>query len=196
MRTPLVTAIAFALAGLTTAAFAAPAADASEQLATTQLPRGVRPTHYDVSVVPHADKLVFDGKVTITVDVLDATPSITLNAEDMTFANVTLVPTTGKVKFAAPKVAIDAEAQTVTFTFDHAIPAGSYRLGMDYTGKIGTQANGLFAIDYDTKSDGKKRALYTQFENSDARRFIPSWDEPAYKATFTSTPPCRPPTWR
>jgi aminopeptidase N len=56
---------------------------------------------------------------------------------------------------------------------------------MDYTGKIGTQANGLFAIDYDTASDGKKRALYTQFENSDARRFIPSWDEPAYKATFT-----------
>ena len=40
---------------------------------------------------------------------------------------------------------------------------------MDYTGKIGTQANGLFAIDYDTKA-GKKRALYTQFENSDARR--------------------------
>jgi aminopeptidase N len=185
MRTPLVSAIAFALAGLTTAAFAAPATDSSEQLATTQLPRGVRPTHYDVSVVPHADKLTFDGKVAIAVDVLDSTPSITLNAEDMTFANVTLVPAKGKAKFAAPKVAIDAEAQTVTFTFDHAIPAGSYRLSMDYTGKIGTQANGLFAIDYDTKSDGKKRALYTQFENSDARRFIPSWDEPAYKATFT-----------
>ena len=185
MRTPLVSAIALALAGLTTAAFAAPAADTSDQLATTQLPRGVRPTHYDVSVVPHAKELTFDGKVAIAVDVVDATPSITLNAEDMTFANVTLTPTKGKAKFAAPKVAIDAEAQTVTFTFDHAIPAGSYRLAMDYTGKIGTQANGLFAIDYDTKSDGKKRALYTQFENSDARRFIPSWDEPAYKATFT-----------
>ena len=57
---------------------------------------------------------------------------------------------------------------------------------MIYTGKIGTQANGLFALDYDTKA-GKKRALYTQFENSDARRFIPSWDEPNYKATFTLT---------
>ena len=57
---------------------------------------------------------------------------------------------------------------------------------MTYAGKIGTQANGLFALDYDTKA-GKKRALYTQFENSDARRFIPSWDEPNYKATFTLT---------
>ncbi len=184
MRNPLVCAIAFALAGLSTVAAAAPADEAS-QLATTQLPRSVRPTHYDVSVVPHADKLAFDGKAAISVDVLEPTASITLNAMDMTFANVSLSAAKGKAKFAAPKVAIDAKGQTVTFTFDHAIPAGSYTLSMDYTGKIGTQANGLFAIDYDTKADGKKRALYTQFENSDARRFIPSWDEPAYKATFS-----------
>ena len=69
------------------------------------------------------------------------------------------------------------------FAFAQPIPAGRYRLAIDYTGKIGTQANGLFAIDYDTPA-GRKRALFTQFENSDARRFIPSWDEPAYKATF------------
>ena len=184
MRTPLVSAIAFALAGLSAVAVAAPVTEAS-QLATTQLPRSVRPTHYDVAVVPHADKLTFDGKVAIAIDVLEPTASITLNAVDMTFAHVTLRPAKGKASFAAPKVAVDAGTQTATFTFDHAVPAGSYTLSMDYTGKIGTQANGLFAIDYDTKADGKKRALYTQFENSDARRFIPSWDEPAYKATFT-----------
>jgi aminopeptidase N len=57
---------------------------------------------------------------------------------------------------------------------------------MDYTGKIGTQANGLFALDYATAA-GQRRALYTQFENSDARRFIPSWDEPYHKATFDLT---------
>ena len=81
------------------------------------------------------------------------------------------------------KVSVDADAQTATFAFDKPLAPGSYTLSTDYTGVINTQANGLFALDYQTDS-GKKRALYTQFENSDARRFIPSWDEPNYKATF------------
>ncbi len=70
--------------------------------------------------------------------------------------------------------------------FDKPLAAGSYTLSTDYTGVINTQANGLFALDYQTDS-GKQRALYTQFENSDARRFIPSWDEPNFKATFDLT---------
>ncbi|WP_266169020.1 M1 family metallopeptidase [Dyella subtropica] len=184
-RSTLVSAIVLALASASMSAVAAVPAThaATEQQATTQLPRSVRPTHYDVSVTPHADSLSFDGKVTVTVDVLQPTSSITLNALDMTFASVTLTPVKGKA-LPAPKVTVDAEKQTATFTFANPVPKGSYQLEMSYSGKIGTQANGLFAIDYDTKA-GKKRALYTQFENSDARRFIPSWDEPNYKATFT-----------
>src|SRR6185312_11736764 len=184
MRSILVSAIALALAGVSMTGMAATPAHASAaDLATTQLPRTVRPSHYDVAVTPHADKLSFDGKVTVTVDVLQPTTSITLNAIDMTFSSVSLTPTRLKIAIAAPKVTVDAKAQTATFTFAQPVPAGEYKLALVYTGKIGTQANGLFAIDYDTKA-GKKRALYTQFENSDARRFIPSWDAPAYKATF------------
>ncbi|SFS03660.1 aminopeptidase N [Dyella sp. OK004] len=184
-RCTLVSAIVLALAGASMSAVAAVPAKhvAAEQQATTQLPRSVRPTHYDVSVTPHAESLSFDGKVTVSVDVLEPTSSITLNALDMSFASVTLTPASGKA-LPSPKVSVDAEKQTATFTFDKPLAKGSYKLAMNYTGKIGTQANGLFAIDYDTKA-GKKRALYTQFENSDARRFIPSWDEPNYKATFS-----------
>ncbi|MFS8137727.1 MAG: M1 family metallopeptidase [Thermomonas sp.] len=183
MRSLLFSAVALAMAGTPAMSMAAAPITTSSELATTQLPRSVRPSHYDVAVVPHADRMTFDGKVTVKIDVLKPTTSITLNAIDMTFASVSLTPANGKPAFAAPKVTVDAAAQTATFTFPQAVPTGSYQLAMTYAGKIGTQANGLFAIDYDTKA-GKKRALYTQFENSDARRFIPSWDEPAYKATF------------
>ena len=186
MRRTLVSAIALALAGVSMAASAQTSTAAPEVRATTQLPRDVRPTHYDVAVVPHAESLSFDGKVAITLDVLQPTASIVLQALDMTFSSVRLTPVAGHADYAAPQVKVDAEAQTATFVFPQPLPVGQYRLAMDYTGKIGTQANGLFAIDYDTKA-GKKRALFTQFENSDARRFIPSWDEPDYKATFDLT---------
>jgi aminopeptidase N len=184
VRRLLVSGIALALSGASLSSMAAPTTpviDAST-LTPTQLPRGVVPSHYDVSIVPHAAAMNFDGQVTVTVDVQQPTTSITLNAEDMAFSKVALTTVDGK-SIATPKVSIDADAQTATFTFAKPLAAGSYKLAMTYTGKIGTQANGLFALDYDSKS-GKQRALYTQFENSDARRFIPSWDEPAYKATF------------
>lgn len=188
MRRYLVSAIALALASASVSVMAAtPAASAdTNQLVTTQLPRNVRPTHYDVAVVPHADKMTFDGQVTVSIQVLKTTNSITLNALDMTFSKASLTSLKNKMAYADPKVTVDAKTQTATFTFSQPLIPGDYKLSMTYAGKIGTQANGIFALDYDTKS-GKKRALYTQFENSDARRFIPSWDEPNYKATFTLT---------
>jgi aminopeptidase N len=148
----------------------------------TQLPRNVRPTHYDLAVIPDAGALAFRGRLTISIDVLEPTQSVTLNALDMTFHEVRLSGA-GQPAFTAPKVAVDAGAQTATFTFGRPIPPGSYQLYLDYDGRIGTQAVGLFALDYDTPQ-GRKRGLFTQFENSDARRLIPSWDEPIYKATF------------
>ena len=184
MRRPLVLAISLALASASLPALAQlPEWSAPVVEATTQLPRNVVPTHYDVAVVPNAKSLAFDGKATIHLDVLDPTAEIVLNALDLAFASATLVPEEGGDAVPA-QVRVDAEAQTATFVFPEPLRVGSYALSLDYSGRIGTQANGLFAIDYQTEH-GERRALYTQFENSDARRFIPSWDEPNHKATFT-----------
>ena len=149
--------------------------------ATTQLPRGVVPSHYAIEVTPHADKLAFDGKARIDLNVVEATDRIVLQAIDMSFANSRLVAADGSSMPA--RVVVDADAQTAAFVFDKPIAPGGYVLSTDYSGVIGTQANGLFALDYQTDA-GKKRALFTQFENSDARRFMPCWDEPNFKATF------------
>jgi aminopeptidase N len=193
MRRTLVSAIALALSGVTFAASAQSAAEISRAAhppmvkATTQLPANARPSHYVVEVTPHADKMAFDGKVRIDLQVLEPTSTLVLQAVNMTFANSALAAAGGKGgKPMVAKVSVDADAQTATFAFDKQLAPGSYTLSTDYTGVINTQANGLFALDYQTDG-GKQRALYTQFENSDARRFIPSWDEPNFKATFDLT---------
>jgi aminopeptidase N len=183
MHRTLISAAVLALASLCAQpALAAPAA-APAARATTQLPRSVRPTHYDVALIPDAGRSTFAGKVGIALEVLSPTDSITLNATDLAFSRATLTPAAGGAPLEA-KTSVDAGAQTATFTFARPLARGSYRLALEYTGVIGQQAVGLFSLDYDTP-EGKKRALYTQFENSDARRMIPSWDEPAYKASFT-----------
>jgi aminopeptidase N len=177
-------AVVLALASLSTVpASAAPAPAAKPAaLATTQLPRGVTPSHYDIAITPDAKAGSFSANVTITLAVQEQASSITLNATDLKFISATLTPLAGGSP-AKAKIVADPGAQTATFHFDQPVSKGSYKLALEYTGTIGTQAVGLFSLDYDTP-EGKKRALYTQFENSDARRMIPSWDEPAYKASF------------
>ena len=176
-RSVLVSASAFALAGLSLVA-------ATESV-STELPGGVVPAFYDVSVTPHAESLTFDGQVTINIDVTQPTRRITLNALDLAFSSVTLSEANG-ITLQAPQVSVDAGRQTATFTFPEPVAPGAYRLAISYAGRISTQAAGLFAIDYPTAS-GTKRALFTQFEDADARRFMPCWDEPAYKAVFRLT---------
>ncbi len=150
---------------------------------TTQLPAGVRPVHYDITIEPDAAALTFAGTTTITIEVTRPTADITLNALDLDISSARLSDG-AKLSLADPSIHVDAAAQTVTFHFDRKIPVGSHDLSTTYKGRIGTQPVGLFAVDYETAA-GHKRALYTQFEVADARRFVPSWDEPGAKATFT-----------
>jgi len=145
------------------------------------LPDNVTPDHYDIAITPDAKALTFTGEVRIDLTVHSATATIVLNDADIVIDKAAL---SGEA--AAPKVSYDTEAQTASFAFNRPLPPGRYSLTLAYHGKIYQQASGLFALDYRTPG-GTARALFTQFENSDARRFVPSWDEPGRKATFTLT---------
>jgi aminopeptidase N len=186
MQRSLISLAVMALMGLSAGAptlvAAAPATKAAQ--VTTQLPRTAVPTHYAVSLTPDAANSSFSATVTIALDVKQATNSLTLNAADLKFSAAAISAGPGKATQAASKIEVDANKQTATFQFAEQLKPGSYQLKLDYTGVIGTQASGLFSLDYEN-GGAKKRALYTQFENSDARRMIPSWDEPFYKATFS-----------
>jgi aminopeptidase N len=147
----------------------------------SQLPAEVIPERYDIEVEPNAQALTFAGKVRITINVRTATDRIVLNAADLTFGQAAL-----SNNAEVPMLMLDETLETAAFIFKEPVTPGRYVLSIDYAGKIYQQVSGFFAIDYDTPA-GKRRALFTQFQNADARRFVPSWDEPARKAVFSLT---------
>ena len=142
-----------------------------------RLPPGVTPVHYEISVEPDAAALGFHGRVAIDIEAGSVTDTVVLNAVDLDIAGARL---DGK---DAATVALDPAAQTATLKFASPLSPGRHRLSLDYSGRIYTTSNGLFAVDYSTSS-GPRRMLTTQFEVADARRFAPMWDEPSAKATF------------
>ncbi len=185
--------VALALCSTTLASAPAYAADAASPpesadallpsaLLPSALPRNARPTHYTIAITPDAAALTFKGTFGIDVEVLAATPTIVVNADLLTFGAVQLVPAQG-----APvplTVTLDKTAQTATLTAAAPIAPGTYRVEGAYAGVIDTQAAGFFALDYKNPEGKDSRALFTQFEPPYARRFVPSFDEPIYKATF------------
>ena len=111
--------------------------------------------------------------------------ALTLHANELEFSVARLFPADGRGEGIALEATVDAEAQTVRLSASQPIAPGKYRLDFEYSGKINTQATGLFALDYPDKRTGEMvRGLFTQFEAPDARRFAPMFDEPSYKATF------------
>ncbi len=147
----------------------------------TQLPTSVRPVHYAIAVTPDAANLRFAGTVAIDVDVLEPTGSITLNAAELEFQSAAVAD--AQKKSIEGKPSTDAAKETATFAFPEQLATGRYVLTINYTGVIHTQMTGLFALDYDAP-EGGKRALYTQFEAADARRFFPGWDEPNFRTPY------------
>lgn len=148
-------------------------------LAVGQLPPGgAAPAAYDITIRPDAQAMTFTGEENVTLDVLRASRTLTLNAADLEIATATLDG--APVAFKR-----DTARQHLVLTAPSAIGIGRHLLHFAWSGTIGTSAAGFFAIDYTDQDGSKARMLATQFEAPDARRFAPMWDEPAYKATFS-----------
>src|SRR5437764_13896661 len=146
-----------------------------------KLSKTVVPINYSIELRPDAERLALPGVEVIDIDVREPTARLTLNAVNTTFASVTADDAAERAD-----VALDAAAETATFTFAQPLAAGAHRLRIEFTAPINEFDRGFFFVDYPTDS-GVKRLLTSKLEPADARRIFPCGDEPAFKASFALT---------
>ncbi len=146
-----------------------------------KLPKDVIPQEYTVNLIPDVTSKTFRGTESITIKVLRPTSKIVLNQLDLNIDSASLA---GKGMAEQKLTAVlDQDQQTLTFNLPAPIKAGEYVLAISYRGVINRDAHGMYYDNY-RSAKGEKTLIGTEMEPTDARRMVPSWDEPSFRARF------------
>jgi aminopeptidase N len=146
-----------------------------------KLPKEVVPTEYAIRIVPNLHNFTFAGDETVKLNVRSPIHHLVLNALEL---KIEAASVDGK-QLPLAAVKIENEKELLTLTLPSELAVGDHALALRFTGKINQQGQGLFYVLYQEQgSSARKVMLGTQFEATDARRFFPCWDEPAFRARF------------
>jgi aminopeptidase N len=167
--------------------FATPALGARFDFDSTpgRLPKDVIPTHYTLRFDLDPARDTFTGRAEIDVTVRRPTSTIVLQATELDAVSVTLTSESGTSRDVLVTPDKEASQWRIGWKSGEALPPGRWRLSLDYRGKVETRGQGLFRVEYRTPGrDSPRRMLATQLEPTHARAVFPSFDEPAFRATF------------
>jgi aminopeptidase 2 len=157
--------------------------------AEQRLPTNVKPTHYDILLQPDLDNASFEGSVAISLEVLEDSTFILLNAVDLDILTTDIVVVPGNVH-KIRKVHYHKVQQTVMVPLPETIPAGTkMKLLQTFRGRLNdSKTNSGFMRSSYKGLDGKSKWIgSTQGQPTGIRQIFPCADEPALKATFSAT---------
>jgi len=149
-----------------------------------KLPKEVVPVEYSIRIVPNIDRFAFTGMETIKLSVRSPVRQLVLNALELEITEASV----DDVALPKSAIKIDKEKELLTLALLSELKPGDHTLALRFEGKINEAGQGLFYMRYQEHGSGAtKLMLGTQFEATDARRFFPCWDEPAFRARFQLT---------
>src|SRR5262245_43707056 len=149
-----------------------------------KLPKEVVPSEYAVRIVPNLDNFTFAGSETVKLNVRSPVHQLVLNGLEL---KIEAAFVDGK-KLPLSLIKTENEKELLTLTLPSELAAGDHALTLRFTGKINQQGQGLFYMRYQEQGSGARKVMLgTQFEATDARRFFPCWDEPAFRARLQLT---------
>ena len=142
-----------------------------------RLPGTVRPQAYriDLTIVPDRER--FAGHVEIDVQLAASTEEIWLHGRELDIERVTVEPRDGPAfPVAYEQITRDGMSRLL---LGRTLEAQRVTLRFDYTAPFSDSLNGLYKVRV-----GDDNYVFSQFESVDARKVIPSFDEPLFKTPF------------
>lgn len=142
-----------------------------------QLDHQVVPKSYELDLRLLPDQPDFSGRALIELQVAAPTSVIYLHGNGLEVASAKLVSADGLVRVASYQQ-VDPLG-VARLDFDTPLPAGEARLEIAWRAAFRSRAEGPYRSTVDGAS-----YLFTQFEDIDARRLFPGFDEPVFKVPF------------
>ncbi|KAF1815182.1 hypothetical protein P152DRAFT_456232 [Eremomyces bilateralis CBS 781.70] len=151
------------------------------------LPKNVKPLHYHLTLEPDLETFRYNGKVSIDLDVLEDSNSISLNTLELDIQS-TEIKSGSTVIAASPDLSYNEDTQTTTISLSKSLQAGQKAtLTHTFSGTLNDNMAGFYRSSYKDADGNVKYMATTQMEPTDARRAFPCFDEPAIKAEYTVT---------
>lgn len=145
-----------------------------------RLPKHIIPKKYSILLTPDLENFTFLGEEEISIEILRKTNSVTLHGAELEILKAKIIK--GR-KILPAKIFYNTKEETVNFKFAEKISQGKGTLKISFKGILNDKMRGFYRSKYHL--DGKTHHMgVTQFESTDARRAIPCFDEPSFKAVF------------
>ena len=144
-----------------------------------KLPGDARPLAYDVRMTVDPRETVFTGDVTMTVELDQNTSGFWLHGDDIRVSSVEIsAPQSPDIRTSGTWEEV-LETGVARIGFAKNFGPGIINVRVMYEADFDENLAGLFRVE----ADGEAYAL-AKSESIQARRFLPGFDEPAYKAPF------------
>jgi aminopeptidase N len=137
------------------------------------------PTRYKIHLEPDLERFSFDGTVEIHAEISEPTDTIYLDARELTASSAHVRIGSRQLEASC---SVSEEAQNLTLTLPEQVQ-GEAVVVAAFSGTINDKMAGFYRSRF--VLDGQEGYVAaTQFEEVDARRAFPCFDEPGLKAVF------------
>ncbi|HEY5271640.1 MAG TPA: M1 family metallopeptidase [Acidimicrobiales bacterium] len=159
-----------------------------------RLPDATLPRRYAIRLTPDLTAATFTGEEHVEIEILSATEEIVLNAVELSIDSASISegwPVDASTIDSDAALDLEASLDEATEFLRLAAPSvlapGRYTLHLGFAGVLNDRLCGFYKSTYRDDDDHEQVIATTQFEETDARRAFPCFDEPAMKAIFSIT---------